>query len=319
MAFLRFYMKSGLRAIVRFSRILKLLPWHLADLEKLTPANPEKHRPVRQKQDYLLIPAGRNNGTVQFFTGCIADHWMQNAQHATVRMLLRAGYSVFIPADQQCCGALHIHLGEKAEGARLARTNIASFSKDRFSDMPIISNAAGCGAMLKEYGEILRREPDKREGESFSARTRDFSEFLADTLDMLPTPEAADAIVAYDDPCHLLHGQGICDAPRRLIRFVPGVEFRELEESSWCCGSAGVYNIVNYGMSMKLLDRKLRHIEATGCEKLITANPGCYLQLSFGVRKAGLDIEVLHLAEFLDRQYPEDPPLADDSNTPPWL
>jgi glycolate oxidase iron-sulfur subunit len=319
MAFLRFYMKSGLRAIVRFSRILRLMPWHVADLEKLTPTTPGKHRPARRKNDYILIPAGGTNGTVQFFTGCIADHWLQKAQHATIRMLLRAGYSVFIPGDQQCCGALHIHLGEKDAGATLARANIAAFSKERFSDTPIISNAAGCGAMLKEYGDILRREPDIHAGETFAARTRDFSEFLADNLNLLPKPEAMRATVTFDDPCHLLHGQGICNAPRQLIRFVPGVEFRELEESSWCCGSAGVYNIVNFGMSMKLLDRKLQHIRASGCEKLITANPGCYLQLSYGIQRAGLDIEVLHVAEYLDGQYPDDPPLSDDSDTPPWL
>lgn len=316
LAFLRFYQKSGLQAFARFTRVLKLLPWHLGDLERLMPPA-GRHRPVRKKRDYTLIPANTVRGTVQFFTGCIADHWLQRANHASIRLLLRAGYAVRVPAAQQCCGALHVHLSEPGMGKELARANVSAFAPGD-DELPIITNAAGCGAALKEYGHLLRREPDEADGRAFATRVRDLSQFLCDVAEYLPAPRPLPARVTWDDPCHLIHGQKISAEPRRLIRAIPGVEFIELKEASWCCGSAGVYNIVNYGMSMRLLERKLEHVRASGAEILVTANPGCYLQLAAGVRTTRLPVRVMHLAELLDGQYDDEPALAAESAAPPW-
>lgn len=317
MAFLRFYSRSGLRAITRFTRILRLFPWNLAGLEQLMPAGLGPHRPVRRKNSYALIPAGEVRGKVSFFTGCIADHWLQGANLATVRLLLRAGYRVEVPADQQCCGALHVHLGETQQGMALAMENLEAFD-DGGADNPVVVNAAGCGAALKEYPHLFTHDGNASRARSFSARVRDLTELLAGVADELPDPQPLAARVTFDDPCHLMHAQGIVTEPRTLIRRIPGIELVELEEASWCCGSAGVYNIVNYRMSMNLLERKMRHVEKTGADILVTANPGCYLQLKLGVRKFGLGMEVLHIAELLDRQYPGDPELAPESDPPPW-
>jgi glycolate oxidase iron-sulfur subunit len=317
MLFLRFYRRSGLRALARGTRILKLLPWHLGDLERLMPPGQAAHRPARKKRDYTLIPAGTVRGTVEFFTGCIADHWLQSANHATIRLLLRAGFAVRVPSAQQCCGALHVHLGEAEQGKELARRNIAAFSAAG-DGLPVITNAAGCGAALKEYGYLLRRETDEAAGITLAGRVRDLSQFLCSVAPHLPEPRPLNKRVTWDDPCHLIHGQKVETEPRRLIRAIPGISFVELKEASWCCGSAGVYNIVNYGMSMQLLARKLEHVRASGAEILVTANPGCYLQLAAGARHAGIPVEVVHLAELLDRQYDGDPALAQDSDAPPW-
>ncbi|HUX06961.1 MAG TPA: heterodisulfide reductase-related iron-sulfur binding cluster [Acidobacteriota bacterium] len=303
MAFLRFYRWSGLRALVRLTRFLKLLPWHLYDLEDLMPRRLGHHRPVRNKKTYTLRPEGEVRGHILFFTGCIADHWLQGANQATVDLLLKAGFEVTVPAAQQCCGALHVHLGETGIGHELARENIDAFVEaDPGGGALIVSNAAGCGAVLKTYGEMLKREPEYAErAASFSARVRDISELLASLDGALLPLRRLEKRVTWDDPCHLIHGQQIKDQPRQLIRRIPGVEFVELPECDWCCGSAGVYNLTNYQMSMSLLERKLENLKQTGAEILITSNPGCLLQLRAGIRHAKLEIEVLHIAELLDR------------------
>lgn len=302
MRIIRFYHKSGLRALVRFTRLLKLFPWHLADLEDLMPRSLGKHKPVRRKETYTLSPEGEVRGRVQFFSGCIADHWLQDANHSTVRLLLRAGFEVTIPAAQQCCGALHVHLGEPDIGRELARENIEAFAaEDPEGETLIVSNSAGCGAVLKEYGHLLERDEAYHErAKSFSNRVRDISELLASLDGALPLPHPLEKRITYDDPCHLIHGQGISEQPRQLLRRIPGVEFIELPEAGWCCGSAGVYNLTNYRMSMRLLERKLENIKKTGAEIVVTANPGCLLQLRAGVRKAKMTVEVLHITELLN-------------------
>jgi glycolate oxidase iron-sulfur subunit len=304
MALLRFYHKSGLRALVRFTRILRLFPWRLADLEDLMPRRLGKHRPVRKKKTYTIQLQDKVRGRVFFFSGCVADHWLQEINAATVRLLLRAGFAVTVPAGQQCCGALHAHLGEPEAAEELARENIECFAGKRKE--LIVTNSAGCGAVLKEYGDMLAYDTAwAKRAAAFSARVRDISELLASLDGALPTLRPLRKRLTYDDPCHLIHGQGICRQPRELIKSIPGVEFVELPESDWCCGSAGVYNLINYEMSMALLERKLKHLEKTGAEVLVTANPGCLLQLRAGVRKAKLDVNVLHIAELLDRQCDE--------------
>ena len=320
MAFVRFYQKSGLKWLTGKLRVLKLFPWNLYELEKLMPAKGYKNRPVRKKNTYHLIPAGEVKGKVMFFSGCIADHWLQEANQATLRLLLRAGYEVVVPSGQQCCGALHVHLGEKKPGHGLARENLQAFAeKDEYRDLPIIVNAAGCGASLKEYGELFEGEEDQPDAEKFSARIRDLSEFLVEQGCFKGEFQRLEARITYDDPCHLIHGQGISSQPRQLMKSIPGIDYTEMEEASWCCGSAGVYNITNYKMSMKLLENKLEKVVKTKAELLITANPGCFLQLSAGVREKGLEMEVKHIAQLLDSCFDYCPLLAEGSDPAPWL
>ena len=260
---------------------------------------------MRKKKTYTLEPEGEARGRVLFFTGCIADHWLQGANHATVRLLLKAGFAVTVPAAQQCCGALHVHLGETDGGRALARENVEAFeAADPDGDALIVSNAAGCGAVLKGYAELLAHDHDYAErAQRFSSRVRDISELLASLDGALPPLKPLGMRVTWDDPCHLVHGQGVAAQPRDLIRRIPGVEFVELPEADWCCGSAGVYNIINYEMAMALLDRKLAQPEEDRCRDPRLRQP----RLSAAIARRSpaeqkLDIEVLHIAELLERQ-----------------
>lgn len=319
MAFIRFYQKSGLKWLTAKLRLLKLFPWNLYELEKLMPPKAGRHQPARKKQTYHLIPRGQSKGKVLFFSGCIADHWLQNANQATLRLLLRAGYEVIVPSGQQCCGALHVHLGEKKPGHQLARENIRAFSQvEEFKNLPVVVNAAGCGASLKEYREIFQGEADLDQASDFSSRVVDLSQFLVECGCFEGELQSLEARITYDDPCHLIHGQGISRQPRELINSIPGIEYTELEEASWCCGSAGVYNITNYKMSMQLLKRKLEKVEKSKAEILVTANPGCFLQLSAGIREEKMQVKVLHLAELLDSCFSSCPELSPESDPAPW-
>jgi len=176
MSLIRLYQKSGLQWLMRKTHALHLLPWKLGKLERMLPEGPGKHRPLRKKQEQLLIPSGEIRGSVNFFSGCIADHWLQASAHAAVRTLLRLGFQVRIPAHQHCCGALHEHLGDTGGATQLSEKNMAAFAGN--SD-PIVLHAAGCGAMLKEYPELLKSRPDPQVPRAFSARIIDFSQLLA--------------------------------------------------------------------------------------------------------------------------------------------
>jgi glycolate oxidase iron-sulfur subunit len=319
MAFVRFYQKSGLRWLTGKLHLLKVFPWNLYELEKLMPPKAGKHKPARKKNSYTLTPAGEPKGKVMFFSGCIADHWLQEANQATLRLLLRAGYQVVVPSGQQCCGALHVHLGEKKPGHGLARENLKAFGENEHDrQLPIIVNAAGCGASLKEYKELFQGEDDLPEAQAFSARIMDLSQFLVENNCFQGEFRRLEKRITYDDPCHLIHGQGISSQPRKLMQSIPGVEYTELEEASWCCGSAGVYNITNYEMSMELLQNKLEKVAKTGADLLITANPGCFLQLASGVREKGMKMKVKHIAQLLDSCFDSAPELAAESDPAPW-
>ena len=204
-----------------------------------------------------------------------------------------------MPREVGCCGALHAHHGDLATARQMARQTIDGFDGDSLE--AVIVNSAGCGAMLKEYGQLLEDDPLYREKAlAFSAKVRDISEFLARLpLDM---PLATLPLrVAYDDPCHLLHGQGISREPRQLLQQIPGIELVPFPESDWCCGSAGIYNLTQPEMSQRLLDRKMRHLAAVEPDVIATGNPGCLLQLGWGVKRSGLHAEVVHPIELLDR------------------
>lgn len=241
---------------------------------------------------------------VALLTGCVNSVLFEHVNRATARVLSRNGCTVVIPRGQVCCGALHAHTGAKASAQAFARKNIEAFERaagGRPFDA-ILVNAAGCGSTLKEYGHLLKDDPEYAErAAAFSARMKDITEFIAGLpLDVPPVPPTR---VTYHDACHLLHGQGVSAEPRKLLQAIPGVELVPLEETEVCCGSAGIYNITQPELAQSLLNRKMDHVVATKASILATANPGCTLQIYAGVRQRGIQMEVVHPIELLDRAY----------------
>lgn len=235
------------------------------------------------------------------FEGCIMPELFGAVHEATVRVLQRNGFAVELPPHQTCCGALHLHDGDIETARRLARTNIAAF--ETAGAAAVVVNAAGCGAMLKEYDKLLADDPAFAErAQAFSRRVYDICEFL-NAIAINNDMERLNLKVAYDDPCHLLHAQGIRAAPRNLLRVIPGLQLVELEGADRCCGSAGIYNITQPGMSARILNEKIAHIIGSGAEVVASGNPGCMLQIQAGLRAKNLPTRVVHPIELLDQAY----------------
>jgi len=256
-----------------------------------------RHKPLPE-----IIPAeGEQQYRVGFLTGCVAQVLYPGINEATVRVLAANGCEVIIPPDQVCCGALHLHNGNPEQAKKLMRQNINAFGRYKLD--AIITNAAGCGLAMKEFGHFLGNDPAFAEQAlEFQNKTRDICEFLV-SLPEKRRPHPLRMRVTYHEPCHLAHGQKIRAQPRELIKSIPGIELIELNESDWCCGSAGVYNIMQPEMSRELLQRKIDNILATGAEVVVTGNPGCLLQIAYGLRSQGHPIAILHPVELLDRAY----------------
>ena len=293
MAPLRLYQRTGLQKLVRKLGILKMFPRPLERMEGLLPALPA--RPLRREIEEITEAEGVERGTVGFFLGCVMSLVFSDASRATIKLLSSLGYRVITPRNQVCCGAPNMLAGDLAGLKEAARTNV-----EIFGGYPvdfIVTDCGGCGAELKKYGHHLDGDG---EAEVFSARTRDISQLLALHAEELkamlkPLPLK----VTYHDPCHIAHGQGIRAEPRSLLRLVPGLDFRELPEADSCCGSAGTYNIAQPDMSDRILERKIANIRATGADYLVTANPGCLLQLKSAL-EASSTIRVMHLTELLE-------------------
>jgi glycolate oxidase iron-sulfur subunit len=250
-----------------------------------------------------VVPAvGTRRYRVAFFAGCIANLSFARLNDATVRVLAKNGCDVAIPAEQGCCGALHVHAGMRDLARDLAKRNLRAFLADGFD--AVITNAAGCGSVLKEY-PLLFEEEDRdylEPARAFSGKLRDVTEFLAG-IDFNKEFAVTRVRATYQDSCHLAHAQKIRSAPRKLLAAVPGLELVELKESEICCGSAGIYNVVQNDLAEKLLQSKMRRIEETKADLILTANPGCLLQLRAGVSRAGGERRVLHVVELLDEAY----------------
>ncbi len=248
-----------------------------------------------------LTPArGPERSRVDLLTGCVAQVMFAETNAATVRVLTRNGCRVSAPAAQVCCGALYLHAGRREKALACARRNLDVFSPT--ADV-IIANAAGCGAMLKQYGDLLADDPVYGErARQFSRRVRDVTEFL-DSLPLVPPDGSLRARVTYHDACHLAHGQAVRDAPRRLLRQIPGLELVELRDADTCCGSAGSYSLTEPAMARRLAERKAATIRETGANYVAAANPGCVLQIQAALRRAGLPIPVRHPIELLDEAY----------------
>jgi len=291
---MRLYQRSGLRSVARGLGILRL--FRLREAEGLLPDIPRRF--VVPKGE--VYPSGAEGGAampVSFFAGCVMSTALAGIDEATIRVLRRAGCDVENTNGQGCCGALNAHGGDLEGALGLARRNIEAFDCD--SGGPVVVNSAGCGAMLKEYAHHFRDEPQWSErARAFSARVKDVSEFLVTRP--LPMRQRLEATVTYQDPCHLAHAQRISRQPRELLKSIPGVELREMAESTLCCGSAGVYNVTNPDESMQLQQRKLDNSLKTGAGVIATGNPGCLLQLRAGLAARHSDVQVKHVVELLD-------------------
>ncbi len=294
----RLYQRSGAQAFARRSGLLRRL-----GLARLEGQLPPISRRFLVPRGQIIPAAGERRGRVALLTGCIMSTAFAETHAATIRVLTRNGWEVSLPAGQGCCGALHAHAGERQAARALARANITAFAD---ADV-IVSNAAGCGAMLKEYGELLADSPQwAAQAAALAARARDVTELLAETPLRGPL-RALPEVVTYQDACHLAHAQRQSAAPRALLRQVPGLRLAEMAEPALCCGSAGTYSLTQPEMSGRLRARKLGHARATGARLIVSANPGCILQL-----RAGRDGEtpVVHLMDVLARAYGPPPPPA---------
>ena len=295
-ALARLYHRSGARWLLRHSGLLGLL--RLSKLEELLPEMAGKFFEPKGER----YPAqGDPRGGAAIFAGCIMSTAFAETDRATVRVLNANGIDVTACAGQQCCGALHLHSGEIEGARRLARRNIDAF--ETAGEAPVVVNAAGCGSTLKGYGHLLSDDQEYAErAAAFSARVRDFSEYLG-ALPLCPPKNNLDEKVTFQEPCHLAHAQRIRTAPRGLLKAIPGLKLIEMDESALCCGSAGIYNVTQPERSHELMERKLDHALATGASTIVTANPGCQLQLEAGLRERGANVRVRHLVDVLDEAY----------------
>jgi len=292
------YQASGIQRLVRASGILKLFD----ELENVEALAPSAEIPFFYCEIGKTFPAiGARRYRVAFLAGCIANVAFARLNEATVRVLQKNGCEVVIPAAQTCCGALHLHSGLKEQARALARKNIDAVVMEDYD--AIVTNAAGCGSTLKEYDELLDDDPAYRDkARRFKARMNDVTEFLA-SIELNREMGAIDAIATYQDSCHLAHGQKIKDAPRKLLNAIPGLVYREMPMADLCCGSAGIYNVVHSKMAMQILKHKMEHVASTGAALIVTANPGCMLQLAAGARLYGNGQRVAHVVEVLDEAY----------------
>jgi len=288
----------GMKALLRAMGSLRML----GKLGVLVQLAPSAEPPFFFSQiGRTFPPQGERRRKVAFLSGCIANVSFARLNEATVRVLQKNGCEVVVPRQQGCCGALHVHAGLREQARELARRNIDAVLEGSYD--AVITNAAGCGSTLKEYGELLEDDPEyAAKAREFSATVRDITEFLA-SLDLNPNMAPLNVTVTYQDSCHLAHGQRVRSAPRKLLAAVPGLTLREMPGSDICCGSAGVYNVLETQMSMQILASKMEAVNSTHAAIIATANPGCLLQLQAGVRLHGTGQRVMHVVEILDLAY----------------
>ncbi len=315
---LRVYQNTGLQKVVHSLGLLNLMPKVLRFMEELPPQGLK--RPFRKTIPDVIPAEGKEHARVGYFLGCMMSILFNKTTNATVNVLKRSGCTIVTPKEIRCCGAPLMADGFKPKARELMKFNIDLFEK---LDVDyIISDCAACGAAMKEYAEIFEDDPEYREkAKRFSGKAREITEFLGDWEHFkggeMPSPEcrcggngecdapkqdAPKKKVTYDAPCHLCHAQQVWEQPINVIKQIPDIEFQPLKETDFCCGSAGIYNITNHDMSMKILDKKMERIEENGADIVLTANPGCMLQLDYGIRKHGLKMQVKHVVEMLDQK-----------------
>ena len=299
---LRRVQRARLDVFARRAGLTRLLP---DDLERLEPQAP---RIAAAFSDEQIPPQQSPSGTARYrvalLTGCVQDLVFPDVNRDTAEVLLANGCAVETPPLQPCCGSLHAHNGALEQAAVLARRLIDLLPPDRYD--VIVTNAGGCGSHLRHYAPLLAGDPDYRErARLWDAKVRDIQEWLVE-IDFRPPdagPYDSPATVTYHESCHLVHGQKITRQPRAILRAVPGIELRELPESAWCCGSAGIYALTQPAQAEALLTRKVANVRTTGASVVATANPGCHLQIARGIAQAGLPVDVVHPVTLLARGY----------------
>jgi glycolate oxidase iron-sulfur subunit len=290
------YQRSGMQNLIRAIGILRFIPKQLSAMESLLPTVPTA---LFRRLPAYAQPSAAPRLRVGMLAGCVQQVFFQHVNEATIRVLVAEGCEVFIPQSQPCCGALMVHSGLDTAAADFARRMISIFEKANVDVIAI--NAAGCGSTMKEYGHLLRDDPEwAARAVSFSAKCKDISEILCDLTPQSPR-HALPMRIAYHDACHLRHAQGIFEQPRRLLATIPGLDLVEVEEMNFCCGSAGVYNLLHPDAANQLGDRKVANLLATKAQAVISANPGCLIQLMSGLRRRGLNaMPTFHMVELLD-------------------
>ena len=291
------YQRSGLQSLIRASGILNLLPQRLAAMEALLPHVPTHFTWTMPPK--VNAATAKKRGRIGMLTGCVQQVFFSHVNAATARVLSAEGFDVIIPPSQPCCGALMIHSGLEDQAAAMARNLIALFEAANVDT--IVINAAGCGSTMKEYGHLLRDDPQwAARAQAFSKKSKDITEILGSAPSIAPR-HPLPIRIAYHDACHLRHAQGIHQQPRKLLSEIPQLEVAEIAESSLCCGSAGVYNLLQPQPAQQLGDRKVGHLLDTHSQAVVSANPGCLLQLMSGLRRREKrTLPAFHMVELLD-------------------
>ena len=296
---LRVYENMGLRWLVHKLRINKMFPKQLRDLENMLPKQPKQ--PLRKELPLISRATSESKYRVGFFLGCAQSLMFSKESAATVRVLNRNGCTVITPKETVCCGMPAAGYGRQDLVIEHAKFNIEIFEKEDLD--VIVTDCATCGSKLHEYGEILADDPLWAErARDFSSKIRDISEFLMSIPLEKPTGKF-DARITYHDPCHLRRAQNVWKEPRALLQMIEGVEYVELPEADWCCGSAGSQLITHYETSTHVLDKKMENLKTTQAEIIASGCPGCQMQLMTGIQREGLKVKVMHPIQLLDLAY----------------
>ncbi len=296
-ALLSFYQRSGIQKFMRKSGLLKLISEKLSNVDGLAPI-------ISRGSKVNIIPEiyhakKEKKYRIAFLTGCLMEVMFADINSDTVEVLSLLGCEVITPKKQFCCGSLNAHNGDIKTAVELAKKNIDIFSGYNYDFL--VSNSAGCGAFMKQYGHILKDDDKyKEKAEQFSKKIKDLTEFIAENNFNVKWGPVNDT-VTYHDACHLVHAQQVSEQPRKVLKMIPGLKIIEMNESAWCCGSAGIYNIIRYDDSLIFRERKLHNIKNTNAGIVVTGNPGCISQIKSGAAEAGLDITVIHPATLLKR------------------
>ena len=301
--FVRAYQRLGLQNLVRKSQILRLVPGPLSHLEAQIP---KFDGPFFGPSEVTYPARSEKKLTVGLLSGCVMPLMQGGTMAATVRVLTRNGCDVVVPVGQGCCGALNLHSGDLEMARKMARINIDIFLAAGVDQ--IVTSSAGCGSNMKDYHELLAEDPAYAEpARRFAEATKDITELLV-SLPFDPPTAPLNRKVTYQDPCHLVHAQRISSQPRAILNAIPGLELVEMDQSSMCCGGAGIYSAVQPDLSAKILDAKMGNIAATGASQVVTANPGCMAQIEQGLLRMGIPSKVLHVVDLLDEAYQAEGP-----------
>ena len=294
------YQRLGLQRLARATGLLNVLPARLRAMEAMAP--PVTLGSTLSSMPSFIPAIGTKRRRVAMLLGCVQRIFFSDVNKATARVLAAEGCEVVIPQGQGCCGALMLHAGLEEDAAAMARQFIDAFEMELSTVDAIVINAAGCGSTLKEYGYLLRDDPDyASKAETLAAKCRDISEVLADLEPRAPR-HPVPLRIAYHDACHLQHAQHVTDEPRQVLSTIPELQVHEIPEAGLCCGSAGIYNLVEPESARELGNRKARHVVTTGAEVVVSSNPGCLLQIKSALEseEAGCTLRTMHLVELVD-------------------